>query len=99
MAMGRKIPVQQPLFVRSDELAAAPRHRFYEKLNELLAGAGFDAVVEEICAPFFAQDGKAGRISTRPGLYFRMLFIGRREVRATGVPASRILAGPSTAAQ
>jgi transposase len=76
MAMGRKRPVQQPLFVRSDELAGAPRHRFYEKLNELLDGAGFDAFVEEQCAPFFAEDGKAGRISTRPGTYFRMLFIG-----------------------
>lgn len=76
MAMGRKGPVQQPLFVRSDELAGGPRHRFYEKLNQLLAGAFFDAVVEELCAPYFAADGKAGRISTRPGLYFRMLFIG-----------------------
>lgn len=76
MAMGRKRPVQQRLFVRSDELVGAPRHRFYEKLNELLDGAGFDAFVEEQCAPFFAEDGKAGRISTRPGTYFRMLFIG-----------------------
>lgn len=76
MAMGRKGPVQQPLFVRSDELAGAPRHRFYEKLNEILAGAGFDAFVEELCAPFFGESGKAGRISTPPGLYFRMLFIG-----------------------
>jgi transposase len=76
MAMGRKRPTQQPLFVRSDELAAAPRHRFYEKLNELLNEASFDLFVEELCAPYFAEDGKAGRISTRPGMYFRMLFIG-----------------------
>lgn len=76
MAMGRRRPVQQPLFVRSDELGGAPRHRFYEKLNELLDGAGFDRFVEDLCAPFFAEDGRAGRISTRPGVYFRMLFIG-----------------------
>lgn len=76
MAMGRKKPVQQRLFVRSDELVSAPRHRFYEKLNELLDGAGFDAFVEGVCAPFFAEDGAAGRISTRPGTYFRMLLIG-----------------------
>jgi transposase len=76
MAMGRKKPVQQPLFVRSDELARGPRHRFYEKLNELLDGAGFDAFVEQLCEPFFAAEGKAGRVSTRPGVYFRMLFIG-----------------------
>jgi hypothetical protein len=43
VAMGHKRPVQQPLFVRSDELAWAPRHQFYEKLNELLDSAGFDA--------------------------------------------------------
>lgn len=76
MAMGRKKPVQQRLFVRSDELVSAPRHRFYEKLNELLDGAGFDGFVEGVCASFFAEDGAAGRISTRPGTYFRMLFIG-----------------------
>jgi hypothetical protein len=39
--------VQQRLFVRTDELVSAPRHRFYEKLNELLDGAGFDAFVED----------------------------------------------------
>lgn len=66
MAMGRKRPVQQPLFVYADELVGAPRHRFYEKLNELLDGAGFDTFVEHVCAPFFAQSGKARRISTRP---------------------------------
>lgn len=76
MAMGRKRPVQRPLFVSTDELAGAPRHRFYEKLNELLEGAGFDRFVEDLCAPYFAADGEAGRISMRPGAYFRMLFIG-----------------------
>jgi hypothetical protein len=38
--------VQQPLFVRSDEMAGAPRHRFYDKLNEILGAAGFDGFVE-----------------------------------------------------
>ncbi len=74
--MGRKGPQQQVLFVRSDEFAGAPRHRFYEKLNELLDEAGFDKFVEELCAPYFAEDGEAGRISTRPGVYFRMLLLG-----------------------
>ncbi len=74
--MGRKRPVQQPLFVRSDELAAAPRHRFYEKLNELLGEAGFDRFVEGLCEPHFAEAGTQGRISTPPGQYYRMLLIG-----------------------
>ena len=43
MAMGRKKPVQQRLFVRSDELVSAPRHRFYEKLNEPSFRAAFAA--------------------------------------------------------
>ena len=74
--MGRKSAVQQALFVRSDELAAAPRHRFYEKLNELLGGAGFDRFVEGLCEPHFSVAGTQGRISTPPGQYYRMLLIG-----------------------
>jgi transposase len=76
MAMGRKRPVQQPLFVRSDEMAGAPRHRFYEKLNEILGAAGFDGFVEGLCEEFFAEAGSQGRLSTPPGRYFRMLLVG-----------------------
>lgn len=74
--MGRKRPVQQALFVRSDELAGAPRHRFYEKMNELLGEAGFDRFVEGLCEPYFADAGTQGRISTPPGQYYRMLLVG-----------------------
>ena len=76
MAMGRKKPVQQPLFVRSDEMAGAPRHRFYEKLNEILGQAGFDPFVEGLCESHFAEAGSQGRLSTPPGRYFRMLLVG-----------------------
>jgi transposase len=76
MAMGRKRPVQQPLFVRSDEMAGAPRHRFYEKLNEILGEAGFDRFVEALCEPYFAEPGSQGRLSTPPGRYYRMLLVG-----------------------
>ena len=85
MAMGRKRPVQQPLFIRTDELAAAPQHRFYEKMNELLGGAGFDAFVEGLCEPYFAAGGTQGRPSTPPGRYFRMLLVGYFE----GIEAER----------
>lgn len=74
--MGRKRPVQQPLFVRSDEMAGAPRHRFYEKLNEILGEAGFDEFVEGLCEPYFAETGSQGRLSTPPGRYYRMLLVG-----------------------
>jgi len=76
MAMGRKRPVQQPLFVRTDELGPAPRHRFYETLNAVLGEAGFDAFVEGLCEPHFAERGSQGRLSTPPGRYFRMLLVG-----------------------
>ena len=49
-------------------------HPFYERLNELLEEAGFDALVEERCRKFYAA--KMGRPSLAPGVYFRLLLIG-----------------------
>jgi hypothetical protein len=36
-------------------------HRFYERLGKLLDDAGFDAKVEELCAPHYAGDDVPGR--------------------------------------
>jgi transposase len=75
MALGRrKRECQQELWVATTDVARAPRHVFYERLNQLLSEAGFDAFVEELCEPHYA-DGK-GRPGIPPGIYFRMLFIG-----------------------
>lgn len=75
MGLGkRKTERQQDLFVPADALPQSPGHVFYKRLNELLAEAGFDPWVEELCAPFYA-DGK-GRESIPPGTYFRMLLVG-----------------------
>ena len=52
----------------------SPGNPFYERLNALLRKAGFDAFVEELCAPFYAK--KLGRPSIPPGRYFRMLLLG-----------------------
>jgi transposase len=76
MSMGRREGRQAPLWVSGPELARSPGHRFYEKLNELLAQAKFDREVETICAAYFEGDDKAGRPSIPPGVYFRMLFVG-----------------------
>jgi len=76
MAMGRRRPKQRPPFVESSRAPAAPRHRFYEKLNELLAEAGFDEHAEALCAMYYGAEGEAGRPSVAPGIYFRMLLIG-----------------------
>ena len=74
--MGRREDVerQQDIWIVEADLASAPGHPFYEKLNELLAGEGFDAFVEGLCAKFYAR--RFGRPSLRPGVYFRSLLIG-----------------------
>ena len=74
MAMGRRnAERQESLFVVADALRA-PRHVFYERLNRILSQRGFDAFVEELCRPFYAE--KNGRPGLAPGVYFRTLFIG-----------------------
>src|SRR6187399_78285 len=76
MAMGRRKPRQESLFVTTDQLAQAPGHPFYRKLNALLDEAGFDRWVEGRCQPYYEQEEKRGRPSVPPGVYFRMLFVG-----------------------
>jgi hypothetical protein len=52
MVMGRRKAKQQELFVATTHLARSPGHPFYEKLNKLLAEAGFDAWLEAKCEPY-----------------------------------------------
>jgi transposase len=73
MALGRRKPQQSDLFIPTAHLATGPGHPFYTKLNQVLADAGFDAFVEEKCAPFYKEGGRPG---IPPGVYFRMLLIG-----------------------
>src|SRR3990170_5010541 len=73
MAMGARSNEQQELWVATQDLPKSPGHPFYEKLNKILAEAGFDRLVEELCEPYYA---KAGRPSVPPGVYFRMLLVG-----------------------
>ena len=76
MSMGRREDRQSPMWIAGADLARSPGHRFYEKLNELLAEAKFDGRAEKICASYFEADDKPGRPSIPPGMYFRMLFVG-----------------------
>ena len=62
------------IWIAHTELAVAPGHPFYKRLNELLEGAGFDELVEGLCARFY--HARLGRPSLRPGIYFRALLIG-----------------------
>ena len=75
MALGRrKRERQSDLWVPTAELPRGSGHPFYEKLNGLLAEAGFDEFVEELCRPHYAE--RLGRPGIPPGVYFRMLFVG-----------------------
>ena len=75
MALGkRRTEQQEDLFVMADKLPRSPGHVFYQKLNQLLLEAGFDAWVEKLCEPCYA-DGR-GRPGVPPGTYFRMLLVG-----------------------
>ena len=73
MAIGKRKPQQDELFIPTAKLAAGPAHPFYSKLNQVLAAAGFDDFTEQLCAPYYKDGGRPG---IPPGTYFRMLFIG-----------------------
>jgi transposase len=78
MAMGR-LSNRRGVARPSSQLAVAlaPRHAFYDRCNEILAVAEFDAAVEMLCQPYYTDE--VGRPSIPPGRYFRMLFVGQFE--------------------
>jgi transposase len=65
---------QEGFWLTHDELATAPGHPFYQRLNQLLDQEKFDQFAEDECAQFYAE--KNGRPSLTPGMYFRSLMIG-----------------------
>ena len=73
MALGKRKPKQDELFIPTAKLATGPGHPFYAKLNSVLAEAGFDGFVETLCAPYYKEGGRPG---IPPGVYFRILLIG-----------------------
>jgi transposase len=75
MALGRREAERQADFwVPTTDLPRSPGHPFYEQLNQVLAGAGFDRFCEESCREFY--HASLGRPSVPPGVYFRMLLVG-----------------------
>lgn len=86
MALGKRKGEQQMTWVAASDLPRSPGHPFYEKLNRLLAEAGFDGFAEALCAPYYAET--MGAPSIPPGVYFRMLFIGYFE----GLDSQRAIA-------
>jgi transposase len=76
MAMGKRKPRQESLFIATDQLTPSAGHPFYQRLNALLAENGFDDWIERRCAEFYAREEARGRPSLPPGVYFRMLLVG-----------------------
>ena len=93
---------QQAMWVATADLPQGGGHPdFYERLNQILNAAGFDAFVEQLCAPFYARmawpslaiDGAlfpaaAGRVFRRPRLGAGDCVAGGRFVESAVVPAS-----------
>lgn len=57
-------------------MAGAPRHGFYDALNQVLDEGGFDAQVETLCELAFEPRSQGGRPLLAPDVYFRMLLLG-----------------------
>ncbi len=58
----------------ASDLPKSTGHPFYTALNRLLAESGFDALVEKLCASYYAET--MGRPGVPAGVFFRMLFVG-----------------------
>ena len=74
MALGRQGARQTDLMVGWAELPRSPGHAFYDRLQAVLVGTGFDGFAEAQCALYYAS--KLGRPSLPPGRYFRMHLVG-----------------------
>src|SRR5438128_12520333 len=74
MAMGRQGDRQGELMVMWSEMPRSPGHVFYDRLQEVLLGAGFDGFVEDACQAYYAKT--MGAPSVPPGRYFRMHLVG-----------------------
>ncbi len=75
MALGRRKPVQQPLFVSTADLNVR-QHPFYEAVNKVLDAHHFDTFAEGLCAKFYDDGSRGGRPGLPPGVYFRCLLVG-----------------------
>ena len=74
MAMGRQGDRQGELMVTWSEMPRSPGHVFYDRLRQVLVGAGFDGFVEDACQADYACT--MGAPSVPPGRYFRMHMVG-----------------------
>jgi transposase len=74
MALGRRGERPADLMLSWAELPRSPGHAFYDRLQAVLVGAGFDRFAETEREPYYAAG--RGRPSLPPGRYFRMHLVG-----------------------
>src|SRR5690348_14851238 len=74
MALGRQGERQADLMIGGAELARSPADACYDRLQEVVVGAGVDRVAEGAGAPHSAR--RRGRPSIPPRRYFRMHLVG-----------------------
>ena len=74
MALGQQKERQAELTVDWAGVPRSPGHAFYDRLQAVLVGAGFDGFVEGECAPYYAS--RRGRRSIPRGHYFRTHLVG-----------------------
>jgi transposase len=84
--LGRRLPPPADLVIALKDLPPPPANSFYTRLNTLLDEAGFEAFVEGVCRPYYAEG--FGRPGVPPGVYFRMLLYGYFE----GLASQRAIA-------
>src|SRR5215218_6513459 len=75
--MGRQGDRQGDLMVAWAEMPRSPGHVFYDRLQQVLVGAGFDSFVEDVCRAYSAKT--MGAPSVPPGRSFRMHMVGSFE--------------------
>ena len=74
MSLGkRRRERQESIWIEGASLVSAGGHPFYERLNRILDGRGFDTFAEEACREFYSTTGRPG---LAPGIYFRLLLVG-----------------------
>lgn len=73
MGLGHQGEQQGKMYLAWDEIPRSRGHAFYDRLQQILRKAGFDAYAEKLCKPFYSDKG---RPSIPPGRYFRMHLVG-----------------------
>lgn len=77
-------------WVATQDLSRSGGHPFYARPNQILDEHDFDGFVEDLCARFYADEGRPG---LPPGRYVRLLLIGYFEGLDVGLGSVHIVLG------